>query len=183
MMIRRHTVLAVLAVSLLAASCEKDDPVNPNEEELITTVGVLVLENGTSNEQLFSFRDPDGEGGSPPIAFDSIIIDANKTYTVAIGFLDESKSPAKDITEEISEEAADHQIYYEPRNGVAINVSGLDTDPSGLPLGLISTWNAGAPGKGSMRITLKHKPGSKAAGDPVTKGETDVEVEFGVRLK
>jgi hypothetical protein len=34
-----------------------------------------------------------------------------------------------------------------------------------------------------MKITLKHKPGAKIAGDPVTKGETDVEVEFNVRLK
>jgi hypothetical protein len=66
---------------------------------------------------------------------------------------------------------------------VAINVSNLNTDSKGLPLGLSSTWQSGATGTGKMKITLKHKPGTKAAGDPVTKGETDVEVEFNVRVK
>jgi len=183
MTISKHTVLALMAVSLFAASCEKDDKVDANEEELITTVAVVVQESGTSNTQQFSFRDPDGDGGAPPTAFDSIIIDANKTYNVGLLFLDESKSPAEDITEEVAEEAGDHQVYYEPLGGVALSVSNLDTDLSGLPLGLTSTWNAGAPGKGSIRITLKHKPGVKAAGDPISKGETDLEVEFGVRLK
>jgi hypothetical protein len=34
-----------------------------------------------------------------------------------------------------------------------------------------------------MKITLKHKPGAKAGGDPVTKGETDIEVVFPVKIQ
>lgn len=165
----------------LFTSCKKDSH-STDEEELITTVNVLVTEVGSTNVQTFSFKDTDGPGGLAPSKFDSIILNGNKSYNVSIEFLNESTSPAENITAEIKAEANDHQLYYQP-NGVALSVSNLDTDAKGLPLGLTSSWMAGTPGKGSIKITLKHKPDAKVAGDPVTKGETDVELDFGVRLK
>ncbi|MFN5937396.1 MAG: hypothetical protein ACK43L_05060 [Sphingobacteriales bacterium] len=165
----------------LITSCGKDDH-DHDEEELITSVNVVVTETGTTNVQTFSFKDSDGPGGLAPTKFDSIILNANKSYAVSLEFLNESTSPAENITTEIKAEANDHQLYFQP-TGVALNVSNLDADSKGLPLGLTSTWTAGAPGNGSIKITLKHKPAAKAAGDPVTKGETDVELDFGVRLR
>jgi len=29
-----------------------------------------------------------------------------------------------------------------------------------------------------VNVTLKHKPGVKAANDPITKGETDISIDF-----
>lgn len=180
---KKRSVLAALFLTVgisLFTACKKKEV--SDEEELITTVNVVVTEQGTSNPITFSFRDADGPGGLAPTKFDSIILNTNKSYTVAVQFLNESVSPAEDITAEIKAEADDHQLYFQSTN-VALSVSNLDADAKGLPLGLSSTWSTGPVGKGSIRITLKHKPDAKLAGDPVTKGETDVELDFGVRIK
>ena len=176
-------VLFLFAAFLVGlASCSKDDDVDPNEEELITTLKVSLLASGSTTPQVFTFKDIDGPAGNPPAQFDSIIIDANKSYTATLQFLNESVSPAEDITVEIAAEANDHQVYFTPA-GVSITPSNLNNDSKGLPVGITSTWQTGAAAKGTLTVTLKHKPGTKAAGDPVSKGETDVEVAFGVRIK
>lgn len=181
MNLRSLKLVAFLAFAVFTASCDKEDDVDPNEEELITTLKVSLIEAGTTTPQVFIFKDIDGPGGQAP-SIDSIIINANKSYTASLQFLNESVSPADDITLEVSAEAADHQVYYQATT-VDLAATNLNIDGLGLPLGITSTWTAGAAGKGAMKITLKHKPGTKAANDPVTKGETDIEVEFGVRLK
>ena len=182
MNMKKYVLILAMGLVLGSMSCKKDNDVDPNEEELITTLKVSLLASGSTTPLVFTFRDPDGPAGAAPTVFDSIIVDANRSYAATLQFLNESVSPAEDVTAEISAEANDHQIYFQPTT-VAINVSNLNTDSKGLPLGLSSTWQTGATGTGKMKITLKHKPGTKAAGDPVTKGETDVEVEFGVRVK
>jgi len=182
MIMKKYALILALGLLWGAMSCKKDNDVDPNEEELITTLKVSLLPSGSTTPLVFTFRDPDGPGGAAPTVFDSIIVDANRSYAATLQFLNESVSPAEDITAEISAESNDHQIYFQPAT-VAINVSNLNTDGKGLPLGLTSTWQTGTAGIGKMKITLKHKPGSKAAGDPVTKGETDVEVEFNARVK
>ena len=164
------------------ASCSKDDDVDPNEEELITTLKVSLLAVGSTTPQVFTFKDIDGPAGNPPAQFDSIIIDANKSYNATLQFLNESVSPADNVTVEVAAEANDHQVYFTPA-GVPITPINLNLDSKGLPLGITSTWQTGAAAKGTLTITLKHKPGTKAAGDLVSKGETDVEVAFGVRIK
>ena len=175
-------MMTVAVISTVSLSCSKDEDEPLNEEELITTLRVTMTESGATGSQVFTFRDVDGPGGQNPTAFDSIIVNANRNYSVALQFLNESVSPAEDITTEVVAEANDHQVFFESA-GVVINVLNQNLDGVGLPLGTTSTWNAGAAGTGRMKITLKHKPGAKAAGDPVSKGETDVEVEFNVRLK
>lgn len=164
----------------MMASCKKDDH-DHDESELITTVRVTTTELGAT-ARTFTFKDADGPGGLAPTVFDSILLNANKNHSVSLQFLNESVSPAEDITAEVLKEAVDHQVYFTP-TGVNITVSNLDNDSKGLPLGLTSTWITGAVGTGRLKITLKHKPGSKAVGDPVTKGETDVEIDFPVRLR
>ena len=172
--------LTALVVLIVLSSCKKD-ALPPNEEELITTV-VIELTDNQGVKSTFSFKDLDGEGGNAPSQFDPIVLGLNKTYSGKVKFLNESVSPAEDITVEISAEAVDHQVYFTPA-GVPITPSNLNLDSKGLPLGITSTWQTGAAAKGTLTITLKHKPGTKAAGDPVSKGETDVEVAFGVRIK
>ena len=169
--------LMVVTSAVFAFSCSKDDPPAVNEEELITTLRLNVKEASTTTTKVFEFKDPDGEGGNAPSQFDPIVLDANKTYACEIEVLNESVSPAEDITDEVFAEANDHQFYFEPL-GVNINVSGLNNDARGLPLGLSSTWTAGAVSSGTLKITLKHKRGTKAGGDPTSKGETDIEVLF-----
>ena len=82
-----------------------------NEEELITTV-VVELTDNQGVKSTFSFKDLDGEGGNAPSQFDPIVLGLNKTYSGKVKFLNESVSPADDITKEIKAEANDHQFYF-----------------------------------------------------------------------
>jgi hypothetical protein len=173
----------LLFVSLAClTSCKKEIIVDPNEEELITTVMIKLTETGTTNTQTIIFKDADGTGGLPPQRFDSILLRTNKTYAAEIKFFNESVDPAIDITPEILAESKAHQLYFQSA-GASIVVSNLSVDPLGLPVGLNSTWVAGAKGLGNLTITLKHKPGVKALGDPITIGETDVEITFVVNVQ
>jgi hypothetical protein len=173
----------VMAVTIITTvSCNKDDNPVGNEEELITTLRLTMRETGSATTKVFEFKDTDGPGGNPPVKFDNIVLSASKNYSCAIEVLNESVSPAENITAEVIAEADDHQFYFEP--AVAkIDVINLNTDSKGLPLGVTSTWNTGAVGNGTIKITLKHKPGIKAVGDPVTKGETDIEVNFTAQVQ
>ena len=170
-------ILILSVITAVGYSCSKGDTPAVNEEELITTLRLNLIESGTTTTKVFEFKDPDGEGGNAPSRFDPIILDANKTYTCEIQVLNESLSPPEDITDEVMAEANDHQFYFEPI-GVNINVTALNNDARGLPIGLSSTWATGAVSSGTFKVTLKHKPGTKAAGDPTSKGETDIEVVF-----
>jgi hypothetical protein len=63
-------------------------------------------------------------------------------------------------------------------------VSNLNKDEKGLPLGITSTWTAAAAaGTGTFNVTLKHKPGVKAAGDLVSVGDTDITIDFKLSVK
>ncbi|KYP16482.1 hypothetical protein, partial [Flavihumibacter sp. CACIAM 22H1] len=156
---------------------------NPgNEEELITTVVLSFQEIGTTDAFNVVFRDTDGEGGNPPTSFDEIVLKPNADYTCSISLLNESVSPVENITDEIEEEADDHEFFLLPA-GANISITRTDVDSKNLPVGLNSTWETGAASTGTVRVVLKHKPGSKAAGDAVTKGETDIDLNFTAKVQ
>ena len=162
-------------------SCKKDSVVDPNEGELITTVRLKLTNTLSSsiNPLVYEFKDLDGEGGAAPVKFDDIVLQKNIPYICEVTVLNESVSPADDITKEIKAEANDHQFYFVPSSSNLLTVSNLDTDTQGLPLGLSSFWVTGLnPGTGTVKVVLKHKPGTKAANDLINKGDTDIELDF-----
>ena len=174
--LRNITVLSILGVAIFFGGCKKS-PIEVNEEELITTVILTFSATGSTNSTQVIFRDLDGEGGNAPSQFDPILLDAGTIYNVGIRLLDESQNNPEDITLEVRAEGEDHQFYYIP-SGVAITVGNLDTDSNGNPLGISSQWTTAGAGAGTVRVVLKHKPGSKGANDPVTFGDTDVDLSF-----
>ena len=181
---RKKNLYFTLAFLMMLSivGCKKD-PVDPNESELITTVRVKLTEKSSGIQSLFEFKDLDGVGGAAPSKFDEIILAKGKVYDCAIQLLNESKTPADDITLEVTAEGVDHQIYLTASNAL-VAVSNLNNDAKGLPLGVTSTWTAAAAaGTGTFNVTLKHKPGVKAAGDPVSKGETDIAIDFKLSVK
>lgn len=171
---RKALILFVAGGTLIFSSCKKDK-MPANEEELITTLKVTLTETGSGTVTTFQFRDPDGDAGNPPTQFDDIIVKPNTTYTAVLQVLNESATPTEDITDEIKAEAGDHQFYFTVTTA-NVTVSNLDKDGNGLPLGLTSTWTTGTASTGKIQIVLKHKPGIKASGDPITKGDTDIEL-------
>lgn|SRR5574343_1210155 len=175
---KKRTIAAIFTWSvILFASCKKETT-EENAEELITTLKVTLTDFSAGTSANYFFRDPDGDAGNPPTVFDEIILKPNTEYRCVVEVLNESVSPAVSLNTEISTEALDHQFYYIP-SAVNLTVSSLDTDAKGLPVGLSSIWTTGAASTGKIQIILKHKPGSKASGDPVTKGETDIELPLG----
>ena len=123
----------VMLGGLILAGCKKKNNEEENEEELITTVNVKLTAAGGAT-QTFTWKDVDGPGGNAP-QINTIAIAPNTTYACAIEFLDESKTPAENITTEVSAEGADHQVYYEVTTA-ALTINGLNTDAGGLPLGM-----------------------------------------------
>ncbi len=177
--------LASLLSGSLFFSC-KPDPVTPpepgNEEEVITTLKLSFRDSAdASNTSTAVFKDVDGEGGQPPVV-DTIRLDANKTYYAQVTLLDETKNPAADITEEIEEEANDHQLFYNISQGnIVVSYEDRDTNNPPLPLGLKTKWRTGNSGNGSIQIILKHQAGTK--NNTQTPGETDIDVTFRTEIK
>lgn len=180
-MIQILRLLPVMVFGLFFISCEKDDPIIPNEEELITTL-VYTLVSDSAPTVTFEFKDLDGDGGNAPM-ITSGILQANTEYTGSLTLSNESVDPADDITSEVSEEDDEHQFFYAVDDGLDINIDYDDQDGDGNPLGLKTKVNTGQAGTGNLTITLRHEPAKSADGvsDGLIAnagGETDIEVSF-----
>jgi hypothetical protein len=185
----RDGTLALLAGALILTGCRKDeeDPMTPappvNEEELITTVRLTFNTASFAEYKYMTFTDVDGPGGQAPV-ITADTLSADSIYDVNIEVLDESVTPAEDITAEILAEGAEHQFFFAV-TGADLTFAYSDADANGLPIGLLSACFVGAPGAGALTVTLRHEPDKTApgveAGDITNAGgETDIEVTFPV---
>ena len=99
-------------------------------------------------------------------------------YTGKVELLDETKTPAGDISAEVKKEANDHLFVYkqvvESPQIIKIDIS--DKDSKNLPVGLEFTFTALNKGTGKLNVVLKHQPGEKN-GTPGP-GDEDVNVEI-----
>jgi len=178
----------IIAFSLVFTSCDKDDPIIPNEEELITTVRYTLTPDPPidANEVVLSFTDIDGDGDlAPTITGGSLL--ANTTYSGSLQLLNEAESPAEDITEEIEEEDDEHQFFFETTVS-GLSVAYADQDDDGNPIGLATTIATGGAATGTLTVTLLHEPVKDAEGvsggnSANAQGEIDVEVTFPVTVQ
>jgi hypothetical protein len=184
---KNRIILLGITVITFFAACKKDDNnvYNPNpinEEELITTVSLSFNSNAFPTLPIvYNYRDLDGIGGNTP-TIDTIKLSRNSIYMLNVYFLDESKNPTVDISEEVAEEANDHLVVFNTdTNYLKVDITDLDTNSPALPLGLISQVTVKGPIVTTLRLTLKHQPGIKN-GDP-NLGETDVEVVYPVVIE
>lgn len=185
--LKASKILSIALVSMvLNHGCKKDDssPQNPsdgNDSELITTVKLSFVDSsGIEPVRQFVFSDIDGDGGNPPSVFDTIRISSQRTYNVSILLLDESKSPADTISNEVLAEGDDHMFFFF-HAGASITSSYEDLDGNGIGIGLQSKWITGSLSSGTSRIVLKHQPGVKDGS--FGPGETDVDIQFQSRVE
>jgi hypothetical protein len=182
----KKTILLSISLSLFLFSCKKDKnevptPSNPNEEELITTVG-LAFDNGSIQDTFF-FRDIDGPGGMQPSKFDTIRLQSNTTYTMSVLLLDENKNPADTISNEVLNEAEEHQFFFTSIGSYNITTNYQDADANGVPIGLnneVITGGSFSDKTNKYKVVLKHQPSLKPTsgnGDS-SLGESDIEIEF-----
>jgi hypothetical protein len=178
-------LIALLVIPVLfSTSCSNDDaPVN--EEEVITTVRTTLT--GGGQVITLTSRDLDGDGPNAPVVTVSGNLVAGTTYTGSTEFLNELEDPAEDITVEVEEEGADHQVFYQLPSSIG-TVTYTDTDANGRPIGLNFTLVAGTSGStGTLTVTLRHLPNKTAtgvaAGDITNAGgNTDAAVTFSVAV-
>jgi|TARA_B110001454_G_scaffold76015_1_gene73609 hypothetical protein len=177
-------LLAILFISVFTfTACsddDDDDHDHDSEEELITTVN-YTLTSG-SDVVTLKFSDPDGDGAIEPIYEVSGDLTANSTYTGIIELLNETESPVEDITEEVKEEADEHEFFYTSDvSGLAITKT--DVDGNDNPLGIETSVTTGEAGSGTLTIVLKHEPTKPNDGSSSSAGgSTDVEITFDVTI-
>ena len=180
-------LIALLAIPVLfSTSCSNDD-VPVNEEEVITTVRVALVGGGQTI--VLESRDLDGDGPNAPVLtpIGGGVLVAGTTYTGSTTFLNELDDPAEDITVEVEEEGADHQVFYQLPSSIG-TVTYTDTDANGRPIGLNFTLVAGTSGStGTLTVTLRHLPNKTASGvssGDITNagGNTDAAVSFSVAV-
>ncbi|MEN8928705.1 MAG: type 1 periplasmic binding fold superfamily protein [Flavobacteriales bacterium] len=181
-------IIGGLLLVATLSSCKKDeeDPIIPNEEEVITTLKYTLTPSTGGTPVVLTFQDLDGDGGNAPTITGGTI-NANTSYTGAIELLNETESPAEDITAEVAEEDDEHQLFFEP-SASDISVAYTDMDDDGNPIGLATTLTTMAASTGTIKITLRHEPAKSAAGvsaGDITNagGETDIEVTFSLDVQ
>ena len=177
---KKWLVVPAVVMAMSLWSCDPVDPVDPHDEELITTLNIDL--DGGMHTATLNYVDADGDGGNDPvITVDTLL--ANTTYQGAITVLNESETPAEDITPEIFDEADQHQFFFATTGSA--NFAYLDQDNDGYPVGLSFELTTGVAGTENITVTLRHEPAKSAAGvadGDLTEagGETDIEVVFEV---
>lgn len=209
-------LMALAAITLSFSACKKDknnpqpepEPPVVNEEEVITTLKLLLTDSAAGVTKVYLFKDPDGAGGQaawygPDAATqsDSVLsLDAGKTYHGELILLDETKTPVDSISNEVKEEGVDHMFFYNngnnsivntgtpytvQLNGSQVKISYTDLD-NGTPqrgIGLKTRWRTYASTSGvkyPLNITLRHQPDAKDGS--YAPGESDVSVDFKLKV-
>lgn len=175
-------LLFLLWTVVATTGCKPDDPVDPNEEEVITKVQ-LTFTDSTNGSNTFDaiYSDPDGDGGNAPVRFDTIRLDSGTTYSMLISLYDESDpGNVVDITDEVEAEASEHLFCYTV-SGVNVTVVRTDSDGT-FPIGIRTNWRAAMPSTGSVRVELRHQPDGTKDGT-CTPGATDVQLDFVLEVR
>ncbi|MCK0129953.1 type 1 periplasmic binding fold superfamily protein [Flavobacteriaceae bacterium F08102] len=184
---KKYTYILLFAILGLANSCDdQDDPIPVNEEEVITTVRLTLTPKDGGTPIVLESRDLDGIGPDEPIITVSSTLEVSQVYSGNMELLNETVSPADQITEEVEEEGAEHQFFFQLSQDVA-DISYDDEDVNGNPIGLSIVLETKAVGTSNLTITLRHEPEKTAAGvaeGDISQagGETDVQVVFPIEV-
>ena len=179
-----YYIIMLISV-IFITSCDKD-PEIPNEEELITTLQYILTPVGGGPDVILQFTDPDGDGGVPPVITGDTLQN-NTTYTGSVLLMNTSVDPWINITDEIRDEASEHQFFFIPAN-VNVDVAYDDADENSNPVGIETTLSTAEASQGTLQIILRHLPDKTATGVKEGNiqnagGETDIEVTFPVKVE
>jgi hypothetical protein len=180
---KKHLILLFLVTF---SACKKDKEVDPTDDnELITTIKLNFTNNGVTKS--FLFEDKDGEGGNAPTKFEKIILEANKQYDFTIQLLDESKSPAVNISDIIAAEEKDQHLFlYNAIPITIISFSDFDKDKNNFNVGLTAKVNTTRSGTGKLKVQLRHQPpinGKPTKDGTSTPGSDDINLDFDLEIK
>ena len=173
---------ALLSIAMIGCSDDDTAPEVINDEELITTV-ILTLTQESGDQVVLTTVDLDGDGPDEPVTTVVGNFSQNTQYQGAVQFLNETEDPAEDITEEVIEEADEHQVFYTVSEGLNITTTYQDFDSNDNPLGVNITLETGEASSGSLTVTLRHEPVKPNDGLESAGGETDITTSFDVTIE
>ena len=171
--------------SALIFSCSSDDDSTPEpvlEEEVITTMTITLTADGQA-DVILQTQDLDGDGPDLPVVTVSGDLSENTMYSGSIVLWNETEDPAENITEEIEEEALEHQFFYTIGNGLNAETDYNDADSDGNPIGLDFVLSTNSVSSGSITFTLRHEPTKPNMGIEDAGGETDIEATFDIAIQ
>ena len=180
---------ALLAIPFLYFSCDDDDdtPEPINEEEVITTMTVTLSASDGSGTVVLQTQDLDGDGPNEPVVTVSGPLSSATSYSGSIEWLNEMEDPAEIVTEEILEEADEHQVFFSASDGLPLQfVYTAPFDSMGNPVGInfvLAPQNAGDTGSGNLTITLVHEPTKPNDGLDTAGGSIDIQTSFPVTIE
>lgn len=202
---QRLVAPVTLVVVAAATGCPPvAPPPDENEGEVITTVELTFTPQGGGADLVFAFADPENDGD--PVVDDIVLADADD-YDLGVRFLNELADPAEDISAEVADEAADHQVLIfgsavsgpaaGPAAAPVVTHAYADTDDNGLPVGLANTIVTDLVGGGAFSVLLRHMPPENGAqvkgeataadfasgGEAAIGGSTDANVTFDLRVE
>ena len=167
-----------------------------NEEEEVINEVVLTFTSADGETVTATWFDQDGDGVANP-TIDNIDLEEGGEYTLAITLANTLGMEREDVTAEIMDEDDEHQFFFAFTENIFANPTGngnidnaadavnyADQDDNGLPVGLSTTWTAGAhtDAAGEFRIVLKHQPGIKSATSTAEEGGTDIDIVFPLNI-
>lgn len=179
----------------LFVSCGPEDPEPENDEETITDI-TLFFDDASGNTLMTKAVDADGDGPEDIVFDATLALKASTEYTLRVEFFNGLAN--EDITEEVDEEGAEHQLFFGWSDGLFSQPEGTgniddasgqvnysDSDENSLPIGLTTQWTTGTEvdTEFDFRIVLKHQPDIKSASSTAQDGESDVDLTFKLKLE
>ena len=161
----------------MVAGFDNNGGVPINEGEFISTVNIQ-LTTDAGDEVNLTWEDLDSDGPNEPIITVSGEFNTNSYYFGSITVLNETNDPVINYTEEILEEAEEHQFFYQFSEGLDMTSQYSDQDSNGNPVGVQFTLVTGSAGSGDFTLELRHEPTKPNNGLDDAGGETDIQISF-----
>lgn len=185
-----YSIFAIAALATSFTACKKDPVTEPvvTEEELITTVRLIVTDsNNVSTTFVYKVDNGFGSTTQGTIVIDTVKLAPGYTYNYTLQVLNESEVPAEDITEEVIEEKDEHLFFLasNPATGAgSVMMSDGNKDNQNLPLNQAGKLTTSVAGSGTLTVTLLHEPTDKNGNSTAaTGGSTDAEAVFPVLIQ
>ncbi|GAB3711549.1 hypothetical protein GCM10027592_49240 [Spirosoma flavus] len=178
----KQSFWVILAVSVLAGACKKDEQnVTPTDDnEAITTATLQLVNKANTNEVVTATIE--NLNTSADFSKATLTLKANTTYSGTIQLFNKTKSPTLDVSAEIKSEQNEHLLVYTPSVATLLTVSITDKDtnpsPGPYPVGLTFDLKTNAAATGKLNVRLRHQPGAKNGTS--TPGTDDLNTDFTV---
>jgi hypothetical protein len=174
---------ACFMLMMLIHSCKKEEtavaPPAPGNEFLTTVQLVITNSSNPADVQTRSVKQLPGQ----PIDYSNatLSLKKNSTYNIVVKFLDETKTPAGNVTDDIYARRNYHLVCFTVTGAnLTVTRTDLDTNTPALPVGLSDNFVTTGASTGSLNLQLRHQPNSKN-GD-CAPGSSDADVDFPVNV-